>query len=63
MHMSDSKAAKKTGCPICGQPSAESHAPFCSKRCAEIDLGRWLKGNYAIPTNEAPTAPESGEDD
>ena len=36
-------------CPICSKPSAKSHAPFCSKRCADIDLGRWLKGGYAIP--------------
>lgn len=61
--MSDGKAAKKTGCPICGQPSAGAHAPFCSKRCAEIDLGRWLKGNYAIPTNEAPREPEAEDEE
>lgn len=36
-------------CPICEKPSAEAAKPFCSKRCADIDLGRWLKGNYAIP--------------
>jgi len=31
-----------------------AHRPFCSPRCAQIDLGRWLKGNYSIPTDEAP---------
>ncbi len=36
-------------CPVCGKPTAARHAPFCSKRCADIDLGRWLKGAYAIP--------------
>ena len=36
-------------CPICGKPTAHEHRPFCSKRCAEIDLGRWLKGGYAVP--------------
>ena len=36
-------------CPICGKPAAEPHLPFCSRRCADIDLGRWLKGDYAIP--------------
>ena len=41
-------------CPICGKPSASRHQPFCSGRCADIDLGRWLKGNYSIPTDEAP---------
>jgi endogenous inhibitor of DNA gyrase (YacG/DUF329 family) len=36
-------------CPICGKPATREHRPFCSKRCAEIDLGRWLKGGYAVP--------------
>lgn len=36
-------------CPICNKPSAEKYRPFCSKRCADIDLGRWLKGSYVIP--------------
>jgi len=42
-------------CPICGKPADKSYAPFCSKRCADIDLNRWLSGVYKIPTNEAPT--------
>jgi endogenous inhibitor of DNA gyrase (YacG/DUF329 family) len=41
-------------CPICGKPATPQHRPFCSARCAQIDLGRWLKGNYRIPTEEAP---------
>jgi len=36
-------------CPLCGKPAADGFKPFCSKRCADIDLGRWLKGGYAIP--------------
>jgi hypothetical protein len=36
-------------CPICGKPAAERHRPFCSHRCALIDLGRWLGGNYHVP--------------
>ena len=47
-----SKAGKR--CPICGAPAVPNHRPFCSPRCAEIDLGRWLKGGYRIPTDEAP---------
>lgn len=39
-------------CPICGRPSAESVHPFCSKRCADVDLQRWLGGVYAIPGEE-----------
>ena len=56
------------GCPICGKPGHASHAPFCSRRCADIDLGRWLKGGYAIPgrpeddVDKAPDAP-SGKDE
>jgi uncharacterized protein len=41
-------------CPICGKPPTAETRPFCSARCARIDLGRWLKGNYGIPTEEAP---------
>lgn len=36
-------------CPICGKPTIEAHLPFCSKRCAQVDLNRWLSGVYAIP--------------
>ena len=40
-------------CPICKKREAEpDFKPFCSKRCADIDLGRWFNGGYAIPTNE-----------
>jgi endogenous inhibitor of DNA gyrase (YacG/DUF329 family) len=42
-------------CPICGKPADAKHRPFCSKRCALIDLGRWLNADYRVPTNEAPT--------
>jgi endogenous inhibitor of DNA gyrase (YacG/DUF329 family) len=49
---------KKPKCPVCGKPQSPEHKPFCSKRCADIDLGRWLKGSYALPTD-----PESGDDD
>jgi endogenous inhibitor of DNA gyrase (YacG/DUF329 family) len=41
-------------CPICRQPAAAAHKPFCSKRCADIDLHRWLSGVYAVPTKETP---------
>ena len=45
-------------CPICRRPlSGEAQElrfrPFCSRRCADLDLGRWLKGSYAIPAVEA----------
>lgn len=40
-------------CPICDKPAEAKYAPFCSKRCADIDLSRWLKGGYAIPGRPA----------
>ena len=47
------KALKKAkGCPICKKPAQKGYSPFCSKRCADIDLGRWLDGSYAIPADE-----------
>jgi endogenous inhibitor of DNA gyrase (YacG/DUF329 family) len=44
-------------CPICGKPTVEAYRPFCSKRCADVDLARWLRGDYAIPA----TASEEDE--
>ena len=46
-------------CPICSKPEAEGFKPFCSKRCADVDLGRWLKGGYAIPGPPADPASPS----
>jgi len=43
------EARKDRKCPICGKPAIEGHLPFCSKRCAQVDLNRWLSGVYAIP--------------
>ena len=46
-------SAAGTGvCPICGKPADAAYRPFCSKRCADIDLSRWLKGVYSIPGQE-----------
>lgn len=41
-------------CAICGRPQEEKFKPFCSKRCADLDLSRWLKGVYAVPAEEDP---------
>jgi endogenous inhibitor of DNA gyrase (YacG/DUF329 family) len=40
-------------CPICGKPSSFAERPFCSRRCADIDLHRWFSGTYAIPNRPA----------
>ena len=46
-------------CPICGKPSEPRHKPFCSRRCADIDLGRWLTETYTLPA----TPPADDEED
>jgi endogenous inhibitor of DNA gyrase (YacG/DUF329 family) len=43
-------------CPICGKPAMAEHRPFCSARCRQVDLGRWLQGDYVIPG--APVEPD-----
>ena len=40
-------------CPICGKPTTAADRPFCSRRCADIDLGRWLNEDYAVPGERA----------
>ena len=37
-------------CPICGEDTVKDYRPFCSRRCADRDLGRWLTGSYAVPS-------------
>ena len=41
-------------CPICTKPADAKYRPFCSKRCADLDLGKWLGGGYAIPGDDIP---------
>jgi endogenous inhibitor of DNA gyrase (YacG/DUF329 family) len=60
-----SSVAQPRSCPICGKPATQEFKPFCSKRCADIDLHRWLSGAYAIPAvaaeEERETPSESDE--
>lgn len=39
-------------CPICGKSAVPEFKPFCSKRCADVDLNRWLTGSYVIPARD-----------
>jgi uncharacterized protein len=54
-------------CPICGRPAVESTRPFCGRRCADVDLNRWLSGVYAVPAADdddedgLPTEPSDDE--
>jgi endogenous inhibitor of DNA gyrase (YacG/DUF329 family) len=43
---------KGPGCPICRKPPVAGYRPFCSARCANVDLQRWLTGGYAVPAEE-----------
>ncbi len=50
--MSEPEPARRPRCPICGRPAEPDTRPFCSKRCRDIDLARWLDGAYAVPAVE-----------
>lgn len=39
-------------CPICKKPAIPAARPFCSKRCADLDLARWFNGSYAVPSQD-----------
>jgi len=54
-------------CPICDKTSAPEFTPFCSKRCEQVDLGKWLLGSYTVPVVEMDDIdeadiPEEGEE-
>ncbi len=51
----------KLPCPICGKPSQRETYPFCSKRCKDVDLNRWLSGRYAIPVADDEEPGSEGE--
>ena len=51
-------------CPMCEKPTDAAYKPFCSKRCADLDLGKWFSGAYAIagePADQADDNPASAE--
>lgn len=50
--MTNARPIEKTPCPICSENAAPAYRPFCSKRCADVDLGRWITGRYAIPADD-----------
>jgi uncharacterized protein len=46
------RSGASRSCPICGKPSQQATLPFCSKRCRDVDLNRWLSGSYVVPGRE-----------
>jgi len=66
--MPDAPERPPRPCPICKKMSVAAYHPFCSKRCADVDLSRWFSGVYATPAVDQedddqapPIAPEDGE--
>jgi hypothetical protein len=55
------EAAGPRPCPICGKPQVHAFRPFCSRRCADVDLARWLGGRYTIPAESVEA--EEGRDE
>ncbi len=51
----------KRACAVCGKPAAREHWPFCSKRCADVDLQRWFTGRYAVPAVENEAGPDDDD--
>jgi endogenous inhibitor of DNA gyrase (YacG/DUF329 family) len=68
MNAIERNSSGAAACPICGKPRDEAFRPFCSKRCADVDLNRWLSGVYAVPVKDEededgtrPAEPSEGE--
>lgn len=51
-------ASRRKPCPICGRALHADFRPFCSERCREVDLGRWLGGVYRVPVDDPDADPE-----
>jgi len=63
MSSSQGPGKKSVRCPICGNPAVEAYRPFCSKRCADIDLGKWFSGDYAVAGREEDEGDGLGAED
>lgn len=55
-------AKSQAKCPLCGNPAKKGAMPFCSDRCKDIDLNRWLGGSYSIPAHDQ-SPPDQAEND
>ena len=53
----------KSACPVCGKPAQPQSLPFCSARCARVDLGRWLGEVYRVPGEEITPQAGVGDDE
>jgi endogenous inhibitor of DNA gyrase (YacG/DUF329 family) len=55
--MTDTAPRKR--CPICGKPADAKFSPFCGRRCADVDLHRWLSGSYALSASDTEEADDA----
>ena len=55
------KDVKHPKCPLCGKLASDSYRPFCGKRCADVDLNRWLDGRYVVPGESLGADPEDAD--
>ena len=55
--------SKTPACPVCRRPTEQAYRPFCSRRCADVDLQRWLAGRYALPAVEDEAGPDRESDE
>jgi uncharacterized protein len=58
----DNALGKNAACPVCGRSRSEAYRPFCSRRCADVDLHRWLSGGYVIPGRDISADDEEADD-
>jgi endogenous inhibitor of DNA gyrase (YacG/DUF329 family) len=61
--MPDELIASPPSCPVCGKPATAARRPFCSPRCQQVDLHRWLSESYVIPGTELPVDRDPEADD
>jgi endogenous inhibitor of DNA gyrase (YacG/DUF329 family) len=61
--VSDTGAKPGGKCPSCGKPVELRYRPFCSQRCQQLDLGRWLNESYRIAANSNPSDADDGADE
>ncbi|HAX90590.1 MAG TPA: DNA gyrase inhibitor YacG [Rhodospirillaceae bacterium] len=53
--------SERKKCPICQRPTLPAFAPFCSKRCADVDLGNWFGEGYKMPVDDMPSSDDFSE--
>jgi len=55
------RRGRKRRCPVCSRSTEDRYTPFCSLRCADIDLARWFSGAYRVPTEEPAGLSDGGD--